>query len=154
MKTEAYVYLMARSDGCHKIGVSGAPSARRAQIESECGQAITGVGAWRFEAARAYEVERLCHEIFASNRQGGEWFEVGVEDVKSAVAGIAPEALWTDFGNVEDCPGWNGVTITFRYPESDHERILSLLDEEESVAAFMRKAVREHLSERTTGEQA
>lgn len=72
---EQFVYLVSR-DGLHKIGFSGNPQGRLAQIGG-------GDLVHTFPSLAAYQVEQELHRKFADVRAEGEWFRLGPGDVEA-----------------------------------------------------------------------
>lgn len=76
------LYIMARADGWHKIGVSTDVAKRRKAVRADVVLKTYRLG-WR-----AYRIERMSHvrmvEMFCCRREG-EWFEASFEECVKAI---------------------------------------------------------------------
>lgn len=77
------VYLMLRSDGVVKIGISRAPFKRLATFSSNSPDRLRLV---RFHhVAEPLKVERDLHARFAQAKVAGEWFHIAIADAVGAL---------------------------------------------------------------------
>jgi hypothetical protein len=92
LPAQAYVYVIAATDGPVKVGIAKDVASRRAMLQT--GNATTLHVAHKAPVARtdALFVERYAHDLLSGGHIRGEWFNVDIEEAVAAVeAGI--EAL-------------------------------------------------------------
>ena len=71
-----YVYLIKKSSGGIKIGVSKNPESRLKQLQTSCGEKLSIVARLPFKSRKqAFEFEKILHIKFSKYRIGGEWFK-------------------------------------------------------------------------------
>lgn len=90
----AWVYVIGRSDGKLKIGVSRDPKRRLADLGTANAEPLSLIASVSVPAPA--HVERFLHGLFARNRVGGEWFVIDPQRVTRVLSGLgqilAPEA--------------------------------------------------------------
>lgn len=92
LPAQAYVYVIAATDGPVKVGIAKDVASRRAMLQ--IGNATTLHVAHKAPVARtnAHFVERYAHDLLSGGHIRGEWFNVDINEAIAAVeAGI--EAL-------------------------------------------------------------
>lgn len=78
-----FVYVIAMDLRHHKIGISGRPEARLAQLQTSHPRPLQLL--FVLKTNRAVTVERAAHNILRRQRLLGEWFEV---DAAAAIAAV------------------------------------------------------------------
>lgn len=89
--TESFIYVIGHPDGPKKVGISGSPADRFRSLQTASPTKLSGefFGACDRPVARA--IESRAHDLLASARRAGEWFEVSLEDAVSAVMRAAAD---------------------------------------------------------------
>ncbi|WP_108397573.1 GIY-YIG nuclease family protein [Devosia submarina] len=84
---DGYVVYFAKADDGMKIGFSGATKSRMPSISRDKGRVVRVVGLAHLPSeALARKLERKLHETLSGKRIKGEWFELTMSDVLSALA--------------------------------------------------------------------
>lgn len=78
------VYVIRSDVGPVKIGVSNDPDRRARALGASAPHVVSLVHS--SEHKSAFSVERLAHDLLASKRLNGEWFDVSVERAVWAIA--------------------------------------------------------------------
>lgn len=80
---DQFVYIIAQLDGANelrgpcKVGISNNPSSRMASLQTGNAARLVLVAKYCFwRRSHALEVERVFHEALATQRTGGEWFDI------------------------------------------------------------------------------
>lgn len=81
--THEFVYVIAMDAGHHKIGISGRPESRLAQMQTSHPWALQLI--FVLKTNRAATVEKAAHNILYRSRLLGEWFGVGADAAIAAV---------------------------------------------------------------------
>lgn len=79
-----FVYVMSRSDGCHKIGFSQNLTQRLAVL-SDLMKMPLSLRHYIERPGDAFEVEQLAHKWIGLHRRDGEWFEVSEDQAIGAI---------------------------------------------------------------------
>lgn len=80
-----FVYVMARGDGCHKIGVSADPDDRCRQLCGSAAQEVEVVALWPRDQTEAFKIESCAHQALWQRAVGGEWFAISAREACDAV---------------------------------------------------------------------
>lgn len=73
-----YVYILKAENGLYKIGKSRSPQIRIGQIITASPVKITPCLVYK--STEYHKMERVLHEVFADEREIGEWFRLTDED--------------------------------------------------------------------------
>lgn len=79
-----FVYLICENgdNQLYKIGVTRSDvNARLKKLQTGNGNSLYCVHS--FESNKPYKLEKMLHSYFANNREEGEWFLLGKDDVES-----------------------------------------------------------------------
>lgn len=115
---DGYVVYFAKTDDLVKIGYSGATRNRVADLSFSKGKPVRVLGLAHVPSAEtARKLEAKMHEIFASKRVEGEWFDLTMSDVLSALAMCRSVGIHTTGG--EDASADSPILSGLAYG-SDH----------------------------------
>jgi hypothetical protein len=81
--THDFVYVIAMDAEHHKIGISGRPESRLAQLQTSHPRPLRLI--FVLKTNRALKVEGSAHHILAKRRLLGEWFAADAEGAINAV---------------------------------------------------------------------
>ena len=88
MDGPCFVYLIGCKDGCGptKIGVTGDLGKRLATVQTNCPfEAVLHASVFFPLRYLAVSIEQLCHQMLASRRLHGEWFDIDSKLAHQAV---------------------------------------------------------------------
>lgn len=115
---DGYVVYFAKSDEHVKIGFSGATKSRVATLSCVEGRPIRVVGLAHVPSVElARRLEAKMHDLFAAKRVEGEWFDLSMSDVLSALSMCRKIGIRTTGG--EDANGDIPILSGMAYG-SDH----------------------------------
>lgn len=84
---DGYVVYFAKTDDLVKIGYSGATRNRVPSLSVSKGRPVRVLGMAHIPSVEvARKLEAKMHEVFARKRVEGEWFDLSMSDVLSALA--------------------------------------------------------------------
>jgi len=85
--SDGYIVYFAQAGQGTKIGFSGATRSRISTLTAEKGEPVLVMGmAFVPSEALARKLEAKMHQIFAPKRVQGEWFDLNMSDIMSALA--------------------------------------------------------------------
>ena len=80
-----YVYLIrSQENGLYKIGISNKPTIRIKQLQTGNGEDLKLIES--FPSQHPTKVETALHNMYASNKKRGEWFELGIDHELSFIS--------------------------------------------------------------------
>lgn len=86
---DTLVYVISSASGVVKIGISGDPLSRLAQLQTASAAPLELVYAAAVESGDGYPIEQAAHDLLDRHRQSGEWFNVSPDMAVAAIAGAA-----------------------------------------------------------------
>lgn len=113
-----YVVYFAKVDDAVKIGWSGCTTTRMEAIQYQHGKVVRIIGTAHVPTeAIARKLERKMHEVHASKRVKGEWFDLTASDVLAALAMCRSIGIKTSGG--DDAKADRGMLSGMAYA-ADH----------------------------------
>lgn len=89
--TPELIYVIEGQDGLVKIGVSGDPLARLAQLQTASHAPLRIAYSAAVRSGNAFGLERAVHATLDRYRQSGEWFAVPARGAVAAIAAASHE---------------------------------------------------------------
>lgn len=148
----AFIYMIGPTGGPHKIGHSMNVERRVKQLQRDAKGEIVITGKWPVGARIGLAAERYAHWLLREKHYRGEWFNVTLDEARSAVQhAIANAGSLDAYGLVPPIDSGDRLVFPERlvtlFPARTSERIDAIAGKNRR-AEFIREAIERELARR------